>query len=423
MDKKSYTQRVIAHIGDKRQKQNISFELADHITEKQKWYEELEYDPETAALRAEEDMGDADTAGEELAAIRSGKDKKSGLFSTLMLVLPLIGYFVAVLQGSFEPPYRFELCYLLDCPLVFFMLATMLYSFKKQRILPLLISSAVSAFTFYSENCCALFLTAGRNIGRYAFQGYDDFNGYYIDTLLADNNVPLSLFNTLRIVLPVIVAVCAALFFAIIIKNKMLINRKYDYYIGRGLRILLFVFTAIMLVSSVIQCVRLSTFEKEYMQSVKENLPKQNRSAIEAIYEFKKSENNDFSDIIREFDLKNNPYCITDVMDKSGSDSDFVLYTRVAQYINLFRGKDFMPFEKNSAESLIEFIHNGGKYIEDAPMCCELHYDGEDRIILSCYTDYYGLNFLVFDYIDGRFQLTDTQMCTDDIEAEIQYYK
>ena len=418
MNEKTYIKKLLSHINGKKHKQIIEAELSDHIAEKEKWYEEIGYDPETAAIRAEEDMGDPDTAGEELSSLHSGTDKRSILVSALMLILPMLGYFLAFLQGSFEPPLRFELCYLLECPLVFFMLAAMIYAFRKQRIIPLLISSAVSAYTLHSENCCALLLTSGRDIGRYIFLGFsDDYGGYYLYTLLADNGVPLSLLNTVRIVLPVIVLLCAVVPAAIIIKNKRFINRKYDYYIGRGVKIFLSVFAAVFLISSTAQGVQLSAFGKRYVQSVEENLPLQNRSMIEAVYDFKKNGNSDFSDIIREFDIKDNPYCITE-SETENIYSESFLCTRTPQIINLFTGSDFTPFDEEAAESLIDFVRSGGKYIEDAPMYCELSYDGEDRIVLSCYTDSYGMQKLMFDYIDGRFCLTDSLICTD-ADAEL----
>lgn len=413
MNDKSYIEKVLSHIGNKERKQQIEYELTDHIAEKEKWYEELEYDHETSAARAEEDMGDPDTAGEELAAIHSGTDKKSRIISVLLLILPLLGFAVAFLfTASSEPPSEaFELFHMLCFPLLCFMLAEMIYAFRKQRIIPLVLSSAVSVLVLHSEKFFALVLTTGRDIGRYVLSDYNDYmepDSFYLYSLLANNGLTWSLLNTVRLILLFITAICAVVSLIIVIKNKNLKNRRYDYYIGRGIRAFLAVFAAVIFVSFTVQSYRLIKFEEEYTQSVAETISKQNIKAVAAVNNYMENGSCDFCDITCEFDLKDNPYCCT----HAGDDVP-VIMTYAAGFRNLISEIPYAPFEKEAADSMIEFVRSGGKFIEDAPMCCELTFDGEYRIILSCYTDYYGMNRLAFDYVDGRFQLADTQLCTE----------
>lgn len=411
--KNTYIEKLLSHIGNKKHKQQIEYELTDHITEKENWYMELEYDPETASCRAEEDMGDPDIAGEELAAIHSGKDKKSGWIAALMLILPLLGFATVFLfTESGEPPYSaFGFYHILFFPLLCFMLATMIYSFRKQRIAALIISSVVSAGVLYSEKFCALLLTTGRDIGKFVLSDYSDYmetDTFFIEKLLTDNGFSMFLLNCVRITLLFIAVIYAVVSLVIIIKNKKLINRRYDYYIGRGIRSFLSVFAAVILVSFSVQSYRLITFKENYTQNVAEIIPERNKKVIEAVYNYMESGSLDFSDISNELDLTNNPYCCT-----HGGEDGPVCGTYAAEFYNMLNGITYAPFEKESADSMIDFVRSGGKYIEDAPMCCELTFDGEDRIILSCYTDYYGLTQLSFEYRDGRFQLAETKICTE----------
>lgn len=413
MKNNAYIEKVLSHISGKKQKKQIEYELSDHMVEKEKWYTELEYDPDTAAVRAEEDMGDPDTTGEELATIHIGRDKKSGWIAALMLILPLLGFVMVFLfTESGEPPYSaFGLYHILFFPLLCFMLAEMIYSFRKQRILPLILSSVVSTLIMCSEKFAVLLMTTGRDIGKYVLSDYNDYmetDTYIIDLLLTDNGVSRSIINCARIILPVVAVIYAVVSLVIIIKNKKLKNRRYDYYIGRGMRFFLSVFAAVILISFSVQSFRLLTFKETYTQSVADIISERNRKVIEAVHDYLENGSLDFSDLSNELDLTDNPYCCT----HAGEDGP-VFRTYAAGFDNLLNGGiTFAPFEKESADSMIEFVRSGGRYIEDAPLCCELTFDGEDRIVLSCYTDYYGLNRLAFDYIDGRFELADTQLCT-----------
>ena len=434
MENNTYIDKVLSHIAGKERKKQIEYELSDHMAEKEKWYTELEYDPETAAARAEADMGDPDTAGEELAAIHSGRDKKSRIIIALMLFLPLTAYLFVLLNSGGTPGYEgfesFDLYDLVRGYLACFMIAVMIYSFKKQRITPLIFSSAISAVILHYEKFCALFLTTGKDIGRYVFATYDfkEWRGDYISAAisatLSCNSVSEPLFKTVRVILPLIIIVCALSSVVIIIKNRSMKNRKHDYYIARGLRVFLSVFAVIILVSSAVQSVSLCGFAKSFTDNVEKIIPAENRKLTEKIYEFKETGEIDLSDTVTELSLENNPYVCTEVITEGCAENDFLIQTRTPYYFNLLNECNFAPFEKEAADSMIEFVRGGGKYIEDAPMCCELTFDGRDRIVLSCYTDYYGMNRLAFDYIDGHFQLVDTQLCTKpDIELSDEQLK
>lgn len=64
----NYIEKVLSHIKSDKNKKEIEYELFDHIDEHKKFFEEIGYDEETAILKAEEKMGDADVLGEQFKA-------------------------------------------------------------------------------------------------------------------------------------------------------------------------------------------------------------------------------------------------------------------------------------------------------------------------------------------------------------------
>lgn len=74
----NYINKVLSHLKNKDSKRQLEAELADHIELHQDLYAQIGYDNEQAIALAEEKMGDADVAGEQLALLereKKGRDK------------------------------------------------------------------------------------------------------------------------------------------------------------------------------------------------------------------------------------------------------------------------------------------------------------------------------------------------------------
>ena len=68
MRKDGYIKKVLSHIEGKQHRKIVEAELCDHILSNEEHLAEIGYDKQTAELKAEEEMGDADVAGEQFNA-------------------------------------------------------------------------------------------------------------------------------------------------------------------------------------------------------------------------------------------------------------------------------------------------------------------------------------------------------------------
>lgn len=84
-----YIERVLSHLGDKRNSKKIEYELFDHLDEHQRFFEGIGYDELQAIEKAEEKMGDADILGEQLNAMK----KHYYIFDYIIMTLaPILAY-------------------------------------------------------------------------------------------------------------------------------------------------------------------------------------------------------------------------------------------------------------------------------------------------------------------------------------------
>ena len=100
MKKDSFIKTVLSHITDTTRKAEVLAELGDHLQEKTDYFEELGYEKEPAAEKAEQALGeldDARTVGEQLAAIK----KPHRAVRVLLLMASLLLLFASFVQVFF----------------------------------------------------------------------------------------------------------------------------------------------------------------------------------------------------------------------------------------------------------------------------------------------------------------------------------
>ena len=76
MKKENFIKTVISHISDTTRKAEVLAELGDHLQEKTAYFEDIGYEKETAAEKAEQALGDleqAEIVGEQLGAVKKNK--------------------------------------------------------------------------------------------------------------------------------------------------------------------------------------------------------------------------------------------------------------------------------------------------------------------------------------------------------------
>ena len=92
MKQENFIKTVISHITDTTRKAEVLAELKDHLQSKSAYFEELGYEKEPAAEKAEQALGDLDdagTVGEQLAAIK----KPHRIVRVLLLIAALMFLF------------------------------------------------------------------------------------------------------------------------------------------------------------------------------------------------------------------------------------------------------------------------------------------------------------------------------------------
>lgn len=78
-----YITRVLSHLKSKQQKDEVEWELLDHLAEKENRLTNIGYSAEEAFNQAETEMGDGDVVGEQLSALHRKKETKYSILLVL----------------------------------------------------------------------------------------------------------------------------------------------------------------------------------------------------------------------------------------------------------------------------------------------------------------------------------------------------
>lgn len=431
MAEKNYVKRVLSHINSKNKKKSIEYELADHITEKQKWYEELEYDSETAALRAEEDMGDADIVGEQFN-VQNDNVLKSLWYYVIMPTIPFVMFFIALFTGIYSEENLIKFT-AVSATLMFICLYVCIKRMKPVCVVLYTVSVSIYLELFDYINYIWLFVTGATYCGeKYLDITVDIYKermmfGFYVEDIF--NLVLLAL-----LFVPCIISVI------IIIKTKMLKNRKYDYYIIKGIRIGILILIFLFVILSCLIIHKATAFESSYKTEAIESINKVNSVIIDKIYRYKSGEKLDVSDIgnieIESLVSEDNEeyYRIDDIrvdfyssITVNYSDYDNISEIRTCLAEQSYGYPDNPVFNSDVTEELTAFARKGGS-IKEAPELFSLYYyESKDLIILVYYSEL-GTQTLTFSWQDGDFVLTDANIRSERLSSfpekqMIQYSK
>ncbi|MCQ2484516.1 MAG: hypothetical protein MJ168_04180 [Clostridia bacterium] len=420
MNDKSYIEKLLSHIGNKEQKQKIRYELTDHITEKQKWYEELEYDPETAALRAEEDMGDADVVGEQFN-VQNDNVLKSLWYYVIMPTIPFVIFFIALFTDIYSEENLIKFT-AVSATLMFICLYVCIKRMKPVCVVLYTVSVSIYLELFDYIYYIWLFVTGATYCGeKYLDITVDIYKermmfGFYVEDIF--NLVLLAL-----LFVPCIISVI------IIIKTKMLKNRKYDYYIIKGIRIGILILIFLFVILSCLIIHKATAFESSYKTEAIESINKVNSVIIDKIYRYKSGEKLDVSDIgnieIESLVSEDNEeyYRIDDIrvdfyssITVNYSDYDNISEIRTCLAEQSYGYPDNPVFNSDVTEELTAFARKGGS-IKEAPELFSLYYyESKDLIILVYYSEL-GTQTLTFSWQDGDFVLTDANIRSERLSS------
>ncbi len=96
----NYIKKVLSHLKNKATKRELEAELADHIALHKEQYAEIGYEEARAFSLAEGKMGDADVAGEQLAALECEQKRRCRLLLGLAVLSLLLTVLIPIASGA-----------------------------------------------------------------------------------------------------------------------------------------------------------------------------------------------------------------------------------------------------------------------------------------------------------------------------------
>ncbi len=103
----SYIERVLSHISGRQRKAEIENELFDHLDEKEKFWQKIGYDSDSALEKSEEQMGDPDLVGEQLDSVVKRRRVLFPVLAVLNIILLHSGFYIMVEGLEFDGVYFF----------------------------------------------------------------------------------------------------------------------------------------------------------------------------------------------------------------------------------------------------------------------------------------------------------------------------
>ncbi len=423
MNETTYIKKLLSHINGKNHKQIIEAELTDHITEKEKWYEEIGYDPETAAIRAEEDMGDPDSVGEQMRLIEKKEDSlRQSLKSILLVVSPFfilflmfVGFFTESTMSVLIPnllSVLFAVCCFEDSHSILILL---------NMPVPLIVTAGEIMNIFFN------FIAGNIYIGENEFREYAGLYRYLGD-------IPCPLFGDMECASEAAGIIAAVLLFALFIaafiisvKTNNLKNRRHDYYIGKAVKAALIGYMIFDCAVIGVLGYQAHYYSENYYTAAQESLNELNETVLDKINSYKKTGELDFSDMdfIYTFyseDSENSypednryypdRFCHLKYAD---SDSDGIP-EKAETNMEYIERKETMrnnySLPEDQIKRIADFARNGGT-VREAPKPYELRFDrAKDIIKLNYYDESLGEQSLLFSYSDGEYRLSDSTVKT-----------
>lgn len=408
MRKSSFVEKTVKHIKDKKIKKDIEFELTDHFIEKEKWYENIGYDEESACENADNAMGDPDVVGEQLASFKKCSVVKS-VIAFLVALLPsffflfttgVIGYEVWDLRWYFS---------------FLFNLVLMFYAAKRQNIFLLIWGAFVSLFQIWNNSLIVYtikYKLCGDNISKVFFFGETDGYCFWlpenesnIDNIydaLESSYSGFSLLIYIFIISLIIIFCVANIIRIILIKRRM--NSLKGYYAGNMLKYIFSVFTVFIGIIIGLQVYDIISFDIHYTDYNAETISKMDEIIVEGIINYEKTGDEKYLSCWDEANKLSDDYCKI---------SDCSMEIQSYHYLkNVYFARK--PFSRKTGEQVIEFTKNTNSLLENAPKPYIVEYDKENKTVTLDYNcEYYGLLQLEFKYSDGEFRMTGNNIITD----------
>lgn len=278
-----YVDKVLSHIKGNKGKKQIEYELFDHIDEHQKFFEDIGYNEETAIVKSEEKMGDADIVGEQFNSMK----KHNYIFDYVIMVLaPVLSYlfyhFTALddsIKGMFSSLQPYLMAPNFYGTIVGFIgiIIGLLYivrGIKRKNIL-------FATFGYLYSSLMLCFAPKewldGINSDYISYL----FESYYSDT---SGLIYIDL-SPKQIVFLLLLLVLFSAFYILalrnIIKTKKLKNTKQDLKLGKAVSILLCVLALIFAILGSFITVKAYSYKSESEQIAKAELMEMNEFIID----------------------------------------------------------------------------------------------------------------------------------------------
>lgn len=417
----NYIEKIVSHIKDKNKKEASAAELTDHYIERQKWYEDSGFDEDIAAEKAEEDIGDPDVIGEQLAA-DTGKHKQDWLFMPFAIAFMIYRFVLEKYTVEW-----FSLDYFLNFAMTITLLILFIRSLAK-RIPLTAAASCIMMFlikpTYFIGNLASL-------IG-----GTDVTSEFFMPVpLYADGRLPMYSLNPISSALALAysdkaekistvlsVIFCAIIVFGMVsavvisIRVRKFKNTLADYKTAIAVK---WIFTAVIIITVLtvgIQTVKILTFESSYQSSAASELAQINSQIFKEIELYHSDKDNyeknaDYYNNTEKY-LSEGTYTHKNIVPAYFAQS----FTRE---LNGFSGRKLRLCSREFGEKVVRFAKSG-KFLEDAPSPYWIVYDYQHDKLTAIYDcDYYGVMYFEFVYKDGRFERTENYKIRK--EADIHF--
>ena len=279
MRKIDYLDKLLAHIKDKQKREEAQAEITDHLIEKEHWYEEIGYDADTAADRAQEDFGDADVVGEQFD-IKSSKIRQNIIVILLAAVYLIFVFLIGPVIDKVRNHSDFQYIFL---PI--FILILLCYCIKKKLTVSIPIVLLTIIYTVYLPFPNVFIAGASPVILEYideyesvvADQRYD-MQDLYLNSILPHSKDVYDNNNLLLLVI-----VCGVGAMIICYKTAKLKNTKKDFYINIVYRAIVIVI-AIGITAQNIYCFYdVMTFKNSYIEKAYSELTKEDDAFLDFI--------------------------------------------------------------------------------------------------------------------------------------------
>ncbi len=421
-----YIESIVSHIKNRRAEEAAREELTDHYIEKQRFYEEIGYDEESAGLKTQEDIGDPDMIGEQLNV----KPKKTvRIFVLLFLMYIVAGFSVALNTDLFEKYVALESAFFLTIPVALMIILIAAITQKAHVI------SSLSAFFsliflqgYIAPIIAEIIVGADTSFVNYQYGfnmllfRYDHENDQriIISEYLKQFSSYQTVFTVLCLAFVCAVGVCGIGSVIIGRRTRRLENTKNDYLLSVVFRKILIAVTVITVAAAAACVVMVARFPNEYLPNSKQSLIAEDEKYLKLIKD--NAESPFFEDdvwlkyskdgtviAIERWNSDESYSADGSTVSASEHDYDFSLKLEDYQYI------DKKPiYTRAEAKNIMEKMKSV-TVIDDAPKPYEIKYSSSEKdkltIIYPC--DYYGELRYVFINQNGEFVLNGSIIRTD----------